>query len=73
MFEKPNEAHLRGLARLSTGEFAHVREFLEKELSTIKDKIMVATEPDTILRLQGRALQLSDLLELVQKAPELAG
>lgn len=66
---KTTQAVLESMARIGFSEKPFM-DYLEAELSELKD--MVVSQPDeTQLRiLQGRAQQARALIELIKKAPE---
>jgi hypothetical protein len=53
-----------------TGEsFINLTNYLEFQIETIKDKLMRVTDEDDIKRLQGRGLELTELLLDLRRIP----
>ena len=55
---------LHGLAQLSPA----VKQFLTDELLTVMDRLLVAPEPMTVYRLQGKGEFLKELLAAIEHA-----
>lgn len=62
---------MRQFARLSTQEFDELTRFLRGEQTIIDIKLRKTKEHEALLRFQGRAELLEDLLDLIRKAPEM--
>ena len=71
MFTKPDAIQTRDLARLSTEEFSHLWRFLELELNAISSRALDAKDIDVVRQLQGRGQLVTELLDLIRKAPSL--
>lgn len=59
---------IRALARLGLAEGKHQREFIERQVSATKEKLVTATDMVLIHRLQGKAEAYQDLLKAVDDA-----
>jgi hypothetical protein len=70
MFTKPNEVVIRQLTRLNSQEFSHLTSFFEEELLQIDQRLRRA-EDKVYAQLQGRAIQMEELLDLIRKAPAI--
>lgn len=64
-------AAMRQVARLSTQEFDELTRFLREEQSKIDHKLRDTADHNALLRFQGRAQLLEELLNLIAKAPEM--
>lgn len=70
MFTKPNEVVVRQLSRLNSQEFSHLTGFFAEELLQIDQRLRKA-DGKMYKQLQGRAIQMEELLDLIRKAPEM--
>ena len=70
MFTKPNEVVIRQLTRLNSQEFSHLTGFFAEELLQIDQRLRKADEK-MYQKLQGRAIQMEELLDLIRKAPDM--
>ena len=62
---------MRQFARLSTQEFDELTRFLRGEQTIIDGKLRKTKEYEALLRFQGRAEFLEELLDLIRRAPDL--
>lgn len=62
---------MRQFARLSTQEFDELTRFLREEQTIIDQKLRKTKEHEALLRFQGRAEFLEDLLDLIRRAPDM--
>jgi hypothetical protein len=70
MFTKPNEVVVRQLTRLNSQEFTHLCGFFSEELLQIDQRLRRA-DGKMYKQLQGRAIQMEELLDLIRKAPKI--
>ena len=70
MITKPNEVVIRQLARLNSQEFTHLVGFFEEELVQIDQRLRKA-DGKLYKQLQGRAIQMEELVALIRKAPKM--
>lgn len=71
MSVRVDERVARCLTLLKTQEFQPLVEFLQKQHADTLMRLCEAREKDEMLRLQGRALQVKDLLDLVDQGSTL--
>lgn len=68
---KPNPQVIGALARIGYSEKVLV-DWMDESLAELKEKVMFQTDEVQLRILQGRAQELSEIRELIKKAPELA-
>lgn len=66
---KATQAALESMARIGYAEKPFM-DYLEAELSELKDMVVLQPDETQLRILQGRAQQVRALLELIKKAPE---
>jgi hypothetical protein len=71
MSVRVDERVARCLTLLKTQEFQPLVEFLQKQHADTLMRLCEARDKDEMLRLQGRALQVKDLLDLVDQGSTL--
>ena len=71
MSVRVDERVARCLTLLKTQEFQPLVEFLQKQHADTLMRLCEARDKDEMLRLQGRALQVKDLLDLVDEGSTL--
>lgn len=71
MTVRVDERVARCLTLLKTQEFQPLVEFLQKQHADTLMRLCEARDKDEMLRLQGRALQVKDLLDLVDEGSTL--
>jgi len=71
MSVRVDERVARCLTLLKTQEFQPLVEFLQKQHADTLMRLCEAREKDEMLRLQGRALQVKEILDLVDEGSTL--
>jgi hypothetical protein len=71
MSVRVDERVARCLTLLKTQEFQPLVEFLQKQHADTLMRLCEARDKDEMLRLQGRALQVKDILDLVDQGSTL--
>ena len=71
MSVRVDERVARCLTLLKTQEFQPLVEFMQKQHADTLMRLCEARDKDEMLRLQGRALQVKDLLDLVDEGSTL--
>jgi hypothetical protein len=71
MSVRVDERVARCLTLLKTQEFQPLVEFMQKQHADTLMRLCEARDKDEMLRLQGRALQVKDLLDLVDQGSTL--
>lgn len=71
MTVRVDERVARCLTLLKSQEFQPLVEFLQKQHADTLMRLCEARDKDEMLRLQGRALQVKDLLDLVDEGSTL--
>ena len=71
MSVRVDERVARCLTLLKTQEFQPLVEFLQLEHAETLTRLCTTRDKDEMLRLQGRALQVKDLLDLVDQGSTL--
>jgi len=71
MTVRVDERIARCLTLLKTQEFQPLVEFLQKQHADTLMRLCEARDKDEMLRLQGRALQVKDFLDLVDEGSTL--
>tara|TARA_R110000851_G_scaffold83428_1_gene182219 strand:+ start:501 stop:740 length:240 start_codon:yes stop_codon:yes gene_type:complete len=68
---KPRKQHVQALYNCKVGSNALILELFEVKLAEIKDSLVLADDPVTVHRLQGKAIVLKEFLEAVEKSQEV--
>ena len=71
MSVRVDERVARCLTLLKTQEFQPLVEFMQKQHADTLMRLCEARDKDEMLRLQGRALQVKDILDLVDQGSTL--
>jgi len=68
VFAKPTKDELDSLAKVSLDVFKPLLGYLDREIVEITSRLVTTVDVNQILRLQGRASELTEFIELVRQA-----